>query len=60
MSMTLAVSVLVGDVNELLRTIWQYLCVSVCNETWLHADLKPSWTTLIVTTSFEYVFAQDV
>lgn len=29
MSMTVIVSVLVADVNELLRTIWQYLCVNM-------------------------------
>lgn len=28
-SMTVTVSVLVTDVNELLRTIWQYLCVNM-------------------------------
>lgn len=48
MSMSLAVSVLVVDVNELLRTIWHYRCVSVCDETWLHTELKPNWNTLVL------------
>lgn len=43
MSLTLTVSVLVADVNELLRTIWQYLCVY--DET---TALEASWTRLIL------------
>lgn len=45
MSMTVAVSVLVADVNELLKTIWQ---VCVCVYMMLHAALEASWTRLIL------------
>lgn len=50
--MTVTVSVLVADVNELLRTIWQYLCVNMM----LHAALVASWTRLILWLQFFFLF----
>ena len=50
MLVTVAVRMLVTDVNELLRTIWQYLFVY--DNTLVHAELEASLSRLIVANFF--------